>query len=353
MLNPRIQQKTLFSVVAFFTLILILQVASKYGTGLATESYVPSSIQSAVGGKIRSKNAFVVFLNANPSTESQGDGKQRALMDELRHEDHYFTGVRMLMYQLLHNPETRTNTSIDFVVLVQKDVPQKNRKQLTMEGAIVKEVEDVKFDWIKPGRDRWAHVMTKLRVFQLVEYEKVLLLDCDIVVTQRLDAIFDDPAAQVAENLGDTEKIMDDEAPQPSTYLMAGNCGPTPARPEGLWPGFRGNRLNAGFVILQPSEKMYQHQYSVASIEGRFPGGSPEQDLWNYVYSRDRNMPWKQLDPIWTVNSPIYNDYVQGVKSIHEKYWATHVQKDPELRDVLLSSRWKMQGFYQGYHQKK
>jgi alpha-N-acetylglucosamine transferase len=347
MLNPRTQQKTVVVLVAFFTLILIFQLAGKYGTGAPIASYVPSYMPTAVGGAPHGKNAFVVFLNANPSTKSKRDRDHRAEIDEIRNEDHYFTGTRMLMYQLLHNPETRTNTSIDFVILVQKEVPQANRDQLRREGAIVKEVEDVTFDWIKPGRERWAHVMTKLRVFQLVEYEKVLLMDCDIVVTQRLDAIFDDPAAQITDNFGDPAKVMADEAPQPKRYLMAGNSGP--ARIEHPWPGVRGDRLNAGFVILHPSEEMYKHQYSVASIEGRFPGGSPEQDLWNYVYSRERNMPWKQVDPVWTVNTPIYNDYIHGVRSIHEKYWS--IQRDPELRDVLLKIRWKMQGFFEGYHQ--
>ncbi|KAH9864539.1 hypothetical protein J1614_010474 [Plenodomus biglobosus] len=192
----------------------------------------------------------------------------------------------MLMYQLLHNPETRTNTSIDVVVLVQKDVPQTNRDQLRQEGAIVKEVEEVKIDWIKPRRERWAHAMTKLRVYQLVEYEKVLLLDGDVVVTERLDAIFDDPAAQVLENLGVASKVMDDEAPQPSSYVMAGNCGPLGI--GHTWPGVRGDRINAGFVIIQSCEEMYLHQMSVASIEGRFPGGSPEQDVWNFVQSRSQ-----------------------------------------------------------------
>lgn len=357
MYNPRNQQKSIVILLAFFSLILIYQLIANYGTAhlpASISSYAPSSlpgIPTAIGGKTRGKHAFVVFLNANPSTKSKSrrDIPRHRELKEIQDEDHYFQGTRMLLYQLLHNPETATNTSVDFVVLVQKEVPESNREQLRSEGAIVKEVEDVKLDWIQPGRDRWAHVMTKLRVYQLVEYEKVLLMDSDIVVLQRIDAIFDDPAAQVFQNLNNASNVMDDEAPQPSSYIMAGNSGP--AAIEHDWPGERGNRLNAGFVILQPSEEMFQHQYSVASIEGRFFSGSPEQNLWNYVYDRNRNMPWKQVDPIWTANTVVYNDYLHGVKTMHEKYW--RIQRDPELRDVLLRVRWQMEGYFNGYHERR
>lgn len=257
-------------------------------------------------------------------------------------EDHYLVGTRMLIYQTLYDPETRTKNNIPFVVLVAHDVPQHDRDILTKDGAIVIEVPPIKIDWIKPGRDRWAQVMDKLHVFKLTQYEKVLLFDCDIVIVKPLDDIFEDPAATVLQNLGKQDKIRDDESTQPSEYLMAGNSGPSEI--EHPYPAPRGNRLNAGFVLLKPSIQMFDHYMSVASIEGRFPGGSPEQDLWNYVHRRDGNMPWKQVNPDWTVNTPIYNDYAHGVASFHEKYWKC--DRDTKLRDVLIRSRWKMEGYF-------
>lgn len=55
-------------------------------------------------------NAFAAFLAA-PTHETEDDG-----------DDLYFVGTRMLIYQLLHDPTTRTNNSYPFVVLVTKDV---------------------------------------------------------------------------------------------------------------------------------------------------------------------------------------------------------------------------------------
>ncbi|KAH8749854.1 nucleotide-diphospho-sugar transferase [Hyaloscypha sp. PMI_1271] len=281
------------------------------------------------------KYAYCTFL----APSAKGTGQTTGI--DLDAEDHYLVGTRMLIYQLLYDPITKTTNNYPLIVLVTTDVPQHNRDRLTRDGAIVIEVSPLKFDWIVPGRERWAQVMDKLHVFELVQYEKILLLDSDHAIVRPLDDIFDDPAAQIVENLGDPEKMKDDEATQPISYIMAGNSGPLVV--DHPYPASRGNRLNAGFVILKPSIEMYKHYVSVASIEGRFPGGSPEQDLWNYVHSRNGNMPWKQVDPDWTANTPIFNDYKHGIASFHEKYWSC--DRDRKLRDVLVRIRWKMEGF--------
>ena len=299
-----------------------------------------------------SPHAFCVFLRELEAKPKKGE------------EDHYFTSTRMLIYQLLHDPETRTNTSIDFVVMVANNVPKEKQDRLRRDGAIVTQVEEIRIDWIKPRRSRRNHVLDKLHAWEMVQYEKVLLLDADTVVTRRLDSLFDEIEAQPLPNGGNDGWARDDEAPQPTGYLMAGNSGPT--SPEHDYPAPRGNRLNAGFVLLKPGIAMYDHYMSVANIKDRFDSSeyttesplctwserpanpfaeSPEQNLWNYVHRRkDGNMPWQQISSDWTANAPNYNDYKQGIASFHEKYWAC--ERDPELRNVLLRSRWKMEGFF-------
>ena len=173
----------------------------------------------------------------------------------------------MLIYQLLHDPVTRTNTSIPFVVLVTDDVPQHKRDRLVSDGASVVKVEHITFNWMKPGRERWKYVMDKLRVFELTQFEKILLLDADHVVVKGLDAIFDDPAAAVFPNQGKPGAVLEDEGPQPSHYVMAANSGPF--HPNHTYPTTRGNHLNPGFVVLQPSIVMFNHYMTVGAIEGR------------------------------------------------------------------------------------
>lgn len=322
--------RALRTIILVFAALLLLNVAFFYS---------PTVPALTISGT--SKNAFVVFLAAN--SNSKRDNK-RGLFDQ---EDHYFTGTRMLIYQLLHCAETRTNSFVPFVVMVTKEVSEENRQQLRKDGAQVIEVAPVKFDWIKPRQERWAQVMDKLRIFELTQFDKVLLLDTDIVVTKRLDSIFDDPAAQLSHNKQNPNKIYSDESPQPATYIMAGNSGPSQA--DHPYPSERGNRLNAGFVLLKPSKEMFEHYLSVGATEGKFPGGSPEQDLWNYVHNREGNMPWKQVDPDWTINSPSFNDYQHGIATFHEKYWKKY--SGQKMSDVLRKSRWRMEGFFNGYHE--
>lgn len=216
----------------------------------------------------RSKYAYATFLSELDDEVTQKD-----------QDDVYLTCTRMLAYQLLHDPETRTNTSIPFVVLVSPGVPQAKRQRLTNEGAIVVEFPSINMDWMKPGRERWKHVMDKLNVFQLLQFEKVLLLDSDVVIFKRLDGVFQDPATEIMTNLGKEENVKDDEGVQPSRYLMAADTAPVGGSNH-KWPAARSGILNAGFVIIHPSIEVFEHYIAVANIEGRTPGTAPENNLW-------------------------------------------------------------------------
>lgn len=215
-----------------------------------------------------SRYAFATFLSELDDETTKKD-----------QDDVYLTCTRMLAYQLLHDPETRTNTSIPFVVLVSPGVPQEKRDRLTSEGAIVVEFPSINMEWMKPGRERWKHVMDKLNVFQLTQFDKVLLLDSDIVVFKRLDGVFQDPATEIMQNLGMEENIKDDEGTQPQAYLMAADTSPVGGSNH-KWPAERTGPLNAGFVVIHPSLEVFNHYIAVAKIEGRTPGTAPENNLW-------------------------------------------------------------------------
>lgn len=216
----------------------------------------------------KSKYAYATFLSELDDEVTQKD-----------QDDVYLTCTRMLAYQLLHDPETRTNTSIPFVVLVSPGVPQAKRQRLTNEGAMVVEFPSINMDWMKPGRERWKHVMDKLNVFQLLQFEKVLLLDSDVVIFKRLDGVFQDPATEIMTNRGKREHVKDDEGIQPSRYLMAADTAPVGGSSH-KWPAARTGILNAGFVVIHPSIEVFDHYIAVAKIEGRTPGTAPENNLW-------------------------------------------------------------------------
>ncbi|KAI9729516.1 MAG: hypothetical protein M1818_008488 [Claussenomyces sp. TS43310] len=279
------------------------------------------------------KHAFAAFLAA-PSQESKEDS-----------DDVYFVGTRILIYQLLHDPATRTNNSYPFVVLVTEDVAPSKRDRLERDGAQVIVVKKLALNWAKV-RKQWQDVLTKLRLFELVQYDKILFLDSDTLITRRMDGIFQDEAAFVQKNLGSTDSKVapPDEGPQPSTYLFAGNAGSGGF--DHTYPPVKGNNLNAGCFVFRPSIELFNYYIALAQIEDRFPGRTPEQSLWSYAHRRDGNMPWKQLHYGWNINWASWEDYKHGVASLHSKFW--ELDHDKDLRDFAMKIRWMMEGYWQG-----
>jgi len=151
-------------------------------------------------------------------------------------------------------------------------------------------------------RKQWQDVLTKLRLFEQTQYDKILFLDSDTLITKSMDGIFEDTAAQVQTNLGDDspKKRPLDEGSQPETYLFAGNAGS--GGYDHAYPPPKGNNLNAGCMVFKPDVKLFEYYMRLAKLTDRYNGRTPEQSLWAYAHRRDGNMPWKQLHHDWNVN---------------------------------------------------
>lgn len=106
----------------------------------------------------------------------------------------YLTGALVLGYSLM-----KTDTKLDRVILVTPDVSSEYRSYLKKVYTDVIEIEYVKANPnIFFGEDnRFIEVFTKLRCLGMVQYQKVLLLDLDMIVSQNIDHLFslDPPAA--------------------------------------------------------------------------------------------------------------------------------------------------------------
>lgn len=86
--------------------------------------------------------------------------------------DMYFIQTRILTYQFLYDPITRTDPNVDFIVLVMPNVDDWKKEQLKKDGAKVVEVKPVesKVGWHK---GRWKDLFSKFHVFTLTQYDKV------------------------------------------------------------------------------------------------------------------------------------------------------------------------------------
>jgi alpha-N-acetylglucosamine transferase len=82
--------------------------------------------------------------------------------------------------------------------MVTHDVSETARLRLVAQGWRLREVEPIG----NPARDlllpRFVNVFTKLRVWELTEYRKVVFLDGDTVVLRNVDELFDRPSLAAA-----------------------------------------------------------------------------------------------------------------------------------------------------------
>ena len=126
---------------------------------------------------------------------------------------------------------------------------------------------------------RFEHVFTKLHVFNLTDYDKVVLLDGDMILLKNVDHLFkrEAPAAlrrHAGADFGDDERING----------------------EDFWNhrGELSNGINAGVILLEPSRADFQIMCKEISDEGHCEhsvSGMPEQDyLTRYFVDRWRSL---------------------------------------------------------------
>ena len=266
--------------------------------------------------------------------------------------DHYFEATRMLGYQLLHDPETKTRRSIPFLILVTEDVSHEKRDRLTKDGAIVIPVPYLIADkWLVGTEPRWRDVVTKLRAWETKDYSRILFIDGDTIINRCLDGIFNDPAAQyraVIQDRIDDALALDTDDPFGSQYVFASLPETSPGHQyPPLETQYKGPQyLTAGFFLFSPSPQIFDFHVSLMGEEGRFDPTFPEQNLLNHAHRAEGKLPWQRLSPEWNVNFPTMNDMRAGVASMHEKWWSEGIEV--ELHTYILNIRWKMESFYEG-----
>ena len=299
----------------------------------------PSTILPSVAPRPQpgSKYAFVLFL-----ADYSGD---TLVTDE---QDVYYIGTRVLVHQLLHNPETRTNTSIPVVILATPDVRQHRIDRLIKDGADVRVVEKIDPpEWSpnKAGQARWADAYAKLRTFQLVEFEKVLFMDSDMLVVKRMDGIFDDPSTAILTPKTDVAK--EDEGALPPKYMVAAQAA-FERREHSYPPGpSDSGDLSSGFYVCHPSLEIFDYYMRIMKIPNRLRIDSLDQDLMHYAHRRNGPMPWTDVEYTWTSTWPSMKEYKMGAHSLHEKFWdeltGNLAGLDPFLKELWLKAKAQME----------
>ncbi|KAF2638165.1 nucleotide-diphospho-sugar transferase [Massarina eburnea CBS 473.64] len=293
------------------------------------------------------KLAYVVLLSGTVDS---------AQSDDLE-KDNYFIATRILVWQLLHVPESRTKH--DVIVMITPSVSQSRRDRLEKDGAILKLVDFVRTphdSWIYEGigSHQWDDLTTKFRAWQLTQYNRVLLLDGDSMLRHSLDGLFDQPLAQIQKSLTDSKfKPLENQISWPDKYLYAGGSEVWDSNHQ--YPPFHGGglkkkgRMNAGFILLHPDDAMFDYLTSFMEIKDSYDPKYNEQALLNTAFDWEGPMPWKEVGYTWNLRCPNENDFEKGLPSMHEKWWTQpYIYDNQKVKDWLLAQRWEMKGWYDG-----
>ncbi|KAI7565712.1 hypothetical protein KC317_g6176, partial [Hortaea werneckii] len=141
------------------------QTATEEATEKATGKVAENPIGNATGNatehshsalnKGGPKYAYATFLAGDSSAIAE---------DKVLEHDKYFVATRILAYQLLHAPETKSKHDYPFIVLVTSDVSAEKRERLRKDGAVVWEAPAMDAGWVKTDVSTWQNVMSKLRL---------------------------------------------------------------------------------------------------------------------------------------------------------------------------------------------
>lgn len=285
------------------------------GGGLAGEDEVQDTVEDPEAVQ-ESRYAFATLLAENVEMTEGGLN----LTDYDLNTDEYFLAARVLTWQLLRSPRTRSREGIPFLILVTEDISDDKRDVLRKEGATIVEVDKTSMpDWMDPIFSRWRDQLAKLHVFEQTDYDKICFLDLDFLLTAPLDGVFDDPAVQWQDSLQNTDQVKEDEVKIPDRYLFAAHADPW--GPSEVWPPEKGDYFNAGFFVIGPSNEAYDYYLSLLNFPDRFGSAYVEQDMLNYAHRLDGNMPWTSFADTWNALHPGLHHMEHGVRSFHTKFW--------------------------------
>lgn len=333
MLTARTRKLLLLAVVFVLCCILL----SPYRRSLVLD--LPSLFTGNLGADRHPKHAFATFLSTRVANES--------------YDDPYFAATRVLAYQLLHQPSTRRRQGTPFVVIVPPHVSEMRRQILREEGATVVPVDLlVPPNWAaRPMEDRWIDQFAKLRMFAMTEYDRILYMDSDTLLTRPLDDIWEEEVVRIPRETKtrSSEGYLD----LPASFVLAGAADnersgrerPTPVTPH--------SRLNAGFLVFKPDKHLFEYYMTILEKpKGIFDDRFMEMGLLNYAHRNRGPMPWSALPSHrYSNNWPQLVDVGNGSATIHDKFW-TSGNKDWIDRE-LVEMWWRVQGRMEGHWQDK
>ncbi|WP_305001766.1 glycosyltransferase family 8 protein [Salinibacterium soli] len=255
----------------------------------------------------------------------------------------YVVGVRALRASL-----EASGSSIPLVVMVTEAISEQTRRLLSDEGCMLRDVAP-----LRPAggsvdsyaNARFAEVWTKLAVWGLTEFDRVVFLDADMLVIRNMDELFSLDLAEGSMAACHACRCNPNRiASYPSNWTPDA-CFYTYCRGADhvTEPGATDNYLNGGLLVLSPDDAVLAEMLRLlAAVDdlSRYPFA--EQDFLNEFY-RDR---WRPLPYVYNALKTLPHQHPSlwdpaAVKNVHyiiDKPWTKPL--DPADRYFELNRLW-------------
>ena len=159
---------------------------------------------------------------------------KKAYVTMLCNGDGYVTGATVLGKSL-----EASRSNVPRVAMVTADISAAARSRLAAQGWEVRDVEPI----ANPAADallvfpRFGAVFTKLRAWELTDFDRIVLLDADTLVLQNVDDLFERPGFAAA----------------PDFFLP--------------------DRFNSGVMVIPPSKETFDRMVAALSSAPSYDGG--------------------------------------------------------------------------------
>lgn len=276
------------------------------------KSEVMNVMQEMMRGGEKENDLFEIF-EEKYSYKSATKPTKYAYCSLLYGNNQYFLDAITFGYSIY-----QSGTPFDRILICTKDVPYENRKQLSRfynRIFVVKELEvdDRYFE----SKNRWYGVFNKIYAFYLDEYEKILLMDTDMLIMKSEKILTETNAVP---SFCMTDEIFEKyEAPCAMVYdkeyiMTSGKKIPSKLIEDHLKEKI--STLNAGVMLIKPSKSVFKDmiwKLSTKSDVKKEPCKFPEEGFLN-MYFKER---WTSLPMKYNLN-PLFCEEMKEMKEICE-----------------------------------
>ncbi|XP_071725474.1 putative UDP-glucuronate:xylan alpha-glucuronosyltransferase 4 [Rutidosis leptorrhynchoides] len=243
---------------------------------------------------------------------------REAYVTVLHSSETYVCGAIVLAQSIL-----QTNSTKDLILLADDSISPKSLRGLKSAGWKIKRIQRIKSPHAKKGAYN-EYNYSKLRIWQLIDYDKVIFIDADLIVLKNLDEFFNYPQLSAVGN---------------DKYLF-----------------------NSGVILIEPSQctfnNLMEKIYTFGSYNGGDQGYLNEAFTWWHrlhsnvnhlkVFQGTKNIKRQVPDNLYTIHylglKPwmCYKDYDCNWDMLdrrrfasdlaHKKWWNVYEAMDRKLR---------------------